>query len=115
MRVELDAFSGRPNPVWELTEAQSLELLTRLRNLPPGVGIGREGLGYRGLIVTADHSEVGGFDRIVISEGTVVGARGTREERFRDADRALERWLFHTASRHLEPDLYSMIAQELDR
>jgi len=114
MRVELDAFSGRPNPVWDLTEAQAQELLTRLQNLPKDGGTGRQGLGYRGLIVTADGGNIGGFDRVVISDGAVLGERGTQDQRFRDANRDLERWLFHTGRGHLEPDVYSMIAQELE-
>ena len=52
MRIELDVFSGRPNPRWELDESQSRELLQIQERLelsrsesaqPPA-------LGYRGFL-----------------------------------------------------------------
>ena len=52
MQVEIDLFSGRPNPVWELTEAEVSELKARLDALPTGSPIAMpEVLGYRGLHV----------------------------------------------------------------
>jgi hypothetical protein len=114
MRVELDAFSGRPNPVWDLTAAQAQELFTRLESLPKGGGgTVRDGLGYRGIIVTANAGQIAGFDRIVVSYGVVLGERAGGDQSFRDANRDLERWLFHTGRGRLEAAVYSMIAQEL--
>jgi len=52
MLVELDVFSGRPNPRWELDEPSSQKLrhlqsrLSRARETPPEV----PGLGYRGFL-----------------------------------------------------------------
>jgi hypothetical protein len=112
MRVELDAFSGRPNPSWYLTEAQARELLLRLQNLPRDGGAPRQGLGYRGLIVTGNSKDLGGFDCIVLSDGVVLGERGTRAHHFRDEGRAFERWLFGTGEDHLDPHLYTTIARE---
>jgi hypothetical protein len=56
LRVEIDIFSGRPNPVIELTEKESREALaqmSRLRPLEKGEPALPPGptLGYRGLIV----------------------------------------------------------------
>jgi len=115
MRVELDVFSGRPNPVWDLTAAQAEELLTRLQSLPTGDGTVRDGLGYRGIIVTANGGQILGFDRIVISGGVVLGERAGGERRFRDANRELERWLFRTAEGRLETAVDDMVAQDLAR
>ncbi|KQS48110.1 MULTISPECIES: hypothetical protein [unclassified Sphingomonas] len=56
MRVELDIFSGRPNPVWELDAPGSTALVTRLASLSehaPGA-VELQGLGYRGFVF---HSE----------------------------------------------------------
>lgn len=56
--VELDIFSGNPNPKWTLSRKEANELLDRVmadRSLaapPQTVG----GLGYRGFIVSADDS-----------------------------------------------------------
>jgi hypothetical protein len=53
--IELDIFSGRPNPRWTLDAAESKEFLTRLldRTVPMAPITSREGLGYRGFICTA--------------------------------------------------------------
>jgi hypothetical protein len=32
--IELDIFSGRQNPSWELTEKEVTEMVGRMRNLP---------------------------------------------------------------------------------
>jgi len=50
-RVELDVFSGRPNPTWPLTAEESQDLLARIGQLSPGGGPVPAGLGYRGFIV----------------------------------------------------------------
>ena len=55
--VELDVFSGRPNPSWTLTPAQGVklrQLLRAVRDLPKAHKRGppaEPGLGYRGLIL----------------------------------------------------------------
>jgi hypothetical protein len=54
--IELDIFSGRPNPRWTLDPAEDREFLTRLRDravpMAP-IGSGHR-LGYRGFVVRAD-------------------------------------------------------------
>ncbi len=59
MFVELDVFSGRPNPRWELDQTHSqklwqlqgrLEVSRRVHPEPPGLGRVRA---YRGFILTA--------------------------------------------------------------
>jgi hypothetical protein len=53
--VELDVFSGRPNPSWELDPSESRELLKQLSPLPEADKNKAEfndGLGYRGFIIT---------------------------------------------------------------
>lgn len=50
-QVELDVFSGRPNPTWPLTAEEGRDLLARVGRLSPGGGPLPAGLGYRGFIV----------------------------------------------------------------
>ncbi|WP_307204025.1 hypothetical protein [Nocardioides zeae] len=55
-QVELDIFSGRPNPVWSLNAAEAAEFAQRLGDgtvpvVPVNVDSGQ--LGYRGYIMTA--------------------------------------------------------------
>lgn len=50
MQVEIDLFSGQPNPFWELTEAEVAEFKARLNALPASALMAMpELLGYRGL------------------------------------------------------------------
>jgi hypothetical protein len=58
--VELDVFSGRPNPRWVLTPAESRQLTGRVRDgtapvVPVSMDAGN--LGYRGFIVRASGTE----------------------------------------------------------
>jgi hypothetical protein len=50
--VELDAFSGLPNPVWEMTPAEARDVEARLRNLAPTADtLPMTRLGYRGFYI----------------------------------------------------------------
>lgn len=51
--VELDVFSGRPNPGWWLASEEAEDLLARISRLTPGGGAGElpAALGYRGFNV----------------------------------------------------------------
>lgn len=116
MHVELDLFSGRPNPSWELTPTESASFLQQLRALPRTVAaLPEKGLGYRGLIVTATAGTlIESFTTVIVSGGLVVGQYpqgGT--EFWLDSGRALERWLAHTGKPHLDPDIYAQFAQIL--
>jgi hypothetical protein len=52
MEVELDAFSGRPNPQWNLPPDKASELLSRIGSLPETKVVRLEpALGYRGFLL----------------------------------------------------------------
>ena len=52
VEVELDIFSGMPNPTWVLTDAEADSFVKRLAAAPPGPATELSGnLGYRGFIV----------------------------------------------------------------
>src|SRR4051794_13432217 len=85
MRVELDIFSGRPNPRWELGEQEAVDLtqaesrlkLSRMRPPEP------PGLGYRGFRYTdglVDRTAFGGF--VTKSNGDVLADPAHSIERF---------------------------------
>ena len=53
--IELDVFSGRPNPAWALEKEEAKHLNDLLQNLPVEQSpVPADGLGYRGFIVTID-------------------------------------------------------------
>lgn len=113
MQVELDVFSGRPNPHWNLTPQEANEFVSLLQALPQTQVQGsiKEGLGYRGLIVTDPGQTIAGYDQIVISNGVVVARRDSQLRQFPDKDRHLERWLFQTGRGRLDLDLYRQVGQ----
>lgn len=70
--VELDAFSGLPNPRWQLDVAEARELGTRLSGLPVAHGLmmPEAGLGYRGFVV-----HFGAHERLYVGKGLVAATR----------------------------------------
>jgi hypothetical protein len=92
LRITVDIFSGRPNPVIEVDGPDADEVLRRLK---PGRKLkGREAvepqliLGYRGLIIEQTGAASGGLpDRFRYVHGNVFGARFSHraeDENFED-------------------------------
>lgn len=53
--IQMDVFSGRPNPTWVLNLSESGELLNELSPLPEAdknEAVFFDGLGYRGFIIS---------------------------------------------------------------
>jgi hypothetical protein len=115
LQVELDAFSGRPNPSWELTGAQAADFVARLRALQP-VPEARpsgDGLGYRGFIVRATSEPIDGYDEVTLYRGTVLARQGSRTTAFIDRDRTLERQLLDSARGHVPEPVLQYVASEI--
>jgi hypothetical protein len=94
--VELDAFSGLPNPRWVLSKADALELAGRLRGLSPAVttqpppGI----LGFRGFRIHNPGGDAGIPEHVYISHDGVVmvGSEPGDAKYYRD-DGGARQWL----------------------
>lgn len=115
LQVELDAFSGRPNPRWELTEAQKEEFLSMLRGLHPAE---REsstpgGLGYRGFVVHGKERSVNGYDEVRIVRGIVEARSVHHSDTFSDPERHLERFLLRSAYGHVSESVLQYIQSEI--
>lgn len=110
-RVELDVFSGRPNPTWTLTDVDDAALRQRLRALPAAAPATlHSDLGYRGLIV---HLQEADASRVVRIQRGHVRTEGPAPAPDRaDAGRALERWLLETGRGDLEPAVYEAAASD---
>jgi hypothetical protein len=73
--VELDAFSGRPNPSWELNPSESGELLKELSPLPEADKNKVEfndGLGYRGFIISVRNQATGSLEIYRVYNGFIL-------------------------------------------
>ncbi len=110
--VELDIFSGMPNPTWILADAEADSFLKQLAALPPAPARQLSGnLGYRGFIVQV--AEGGGTELVRIQAGTVHISRGATTIYALDADRALERWLLNMGKPYLRSDIVEIVEREL--
>ncbi len=82
--VELDVFSGRPNPTWSVSAERSMELLHALQDLPPADQPSRKnGLGYRGFVL-CNPDRVGGLAPHIRIYGGIVTMTDDRVQSYRD-------------------------------
>ncbi|MEV0413359.1 hypothetical protein AB0I68_21790 [Streptomyces sp. NPDC050448] len=83
--MELDIFSGRPNPRWALDGEAAEEMWSLVDGLTPGPVTPPElpGLGYRGFVCSSGSLTCRAFDARA-AVGNLVLA---------DPDRTVERWL----------------------
>ena len=94
MEVELDVFSGRPNPSWSLSPAEEEELLFRLSDLPPTDSVPDPvDLGFRGFRI------VGPARKIWVFGGTVTISDDAGTRALADTS-GMERWLATQARDH---------------
>lgn len=115
MDVEVDLYSGRPNPRFRLEPAAAAVLMHRLAVLPPlpGRATPRATLGYRGLRINAGVTE-STVTEIVVSGGAVfVRDRDGSEHVLKDVDRELERWLVEAGAGQLDPHEVAVLDQDL--
>lgn len=91
MKVELDVFSGRPNPSWTLSPEEADELARRLEDLRSLDQVPVEpGLGYRGFLLSSPGRE------IRVYQGGVTVTEGGTTRRYADVSQ-IERWLTEQA------------------
>ena len=110
IRVELDVFSGRENPCWNLTADECSAFLGSLKALnKTEAGFVDAGLGYRGFLVEG----LKDYDRISVYGGVVRASSGNSSSRFEDKGRLLEMWLLSTGKEHLDSGLYSQVLSEI--
>ena len=80
--IELDAFSGQPNPTWQMTAAEARDIAARLRDLPAvEERLPETTLGYRGFTIRNEDGS-----RIYVTRGLVAVMVGNdAADVFRDA------------------------------
>lgn len=101
MHVEIDAFSGRPNPAWDLSPEETREFLTMLESSPPGpAGEDQGGLGYRGITITAARPLASMPARVRVGGGAISVTFADGKTQHRRDDRGIEQWLLRKASEH---------------
>jgi hypothetical protein len=111
--VEIDIFSGMPNPDWTLSAADAAMFLSKLSGLQQTVARPQSAnLGYRGLVVRMPQ-EAG--RRIYIQNGVIESSDGTSSTFFLDPQRSLERWLIGTGRKFLRHTVLEAIDAALQK
>lgn len=110
VQVEVDLYSGRPNPTWTLPPEAVALLEQRLATAPRATNarMSDPGLGYRGLTVALPIS-TGGVASIRIFAGLVERVTASGAVLVRDDQRALERALIATASDKIPYEVFEYI------
>jgi len=110
--VELDIFSGMPNPSWNLSQPEADAFVHRLGNLRRIAPHELHGnLGYRGFIVRLKSGSAAQSIRIqtgiaeISSDSTIVYAD--------DVGRRIERWLLDSGKLYLRADILQLVEHEL--
>jgi hypothetical protein len=117
MKVELNIFSGRPNPTWALLNEQVIELLSKISSLKPTGQIYAEpGLGYRGFTLRLEEENPDIPRRIDINQGVVIVHYGNGTSKvLEDNGRAIEHWLVKTGQHCIDPNLANHLENELKK
>jgi hypothetical protein len=111
--VEIDIFSGRPNPEWTLSEADTAVMVSKLSGLQKAAaGLRSAHLGYRGLVVRMPQQA---GRTITIQNGVIESSGGTSSTFFLDPQRSLERWLIGTGRKFLSPEVIEVIDADLQK
>lgn len=118
LEIELDIFSGMPNPTWILSERQEGELYELLSAEPKQISSAtriskRLGLGYRGLIVRRIKTDDGKWEkamsarRVPFPDDFRLGIKAAKKE-------SAAAWLVKTAERqgaHLVDEVQDVVSQ----
>jgi hypothetical protein len=113
--VEVDLYSGRPNPRFRIPRSLAGELVNRLADLPstevpkPSVP-----LGYRGLRVESGQLGAVGEIRLFDGVATVRLVDGSLRQ-LSDPNRDTERWLIGLGAGLVDREVAIYLQSELDR
>ena len=111
--IELDIFSGRPNPAWDLSAADTATLTGMIGSLPPSSPVYLPTpLGYRGFLVSVSEPELRPVATMRAYQG-VVEYQGYETRYYADPDKQVERWLLATARPHIDRQLYDSLLAEI--
>jgi hypothetical protein len=113
--VELDVFSGLPNPAWDLPPAGTAALLAMIGALPPSPPVSLPTpLGYRGFLVTIADTSSASAVTLRVYRG-IVEYQGPKTAYYSDPMKQVERWLLSSSRPHIDAQLYDSVLLEIER
>lgn len=93
--VEIDVFSGRPNPRWKLSRSEVIELQNRIKALrQPTAAPPVPALGFRGFVV-----RLGILSAVVFAKRVIVSLGKSQQSVFVDTQ-GIQELLGRQAARH---------------
>ena len=105
--VELDIFSGRPNPSWELSSGEVSELARKMTGLiPASKPATANNLGYRGFIVSNPDKIAGLPVKFHVFNGVLTVTEKGSTSYYNDVN-DIENWLIGKAKEHGYGDVIS--------
>lgn len=109
VEVEIDIFSGMPNPSWTLTETDAVTFLSKFNELHETEEKSlANNLGYRGFIIRIRQ---GLYQELHIQNGVVSVVNANKF--LIDPNRSLERWLLETGRSLLSKEISMSIDTDL--
>jgi hypothetical protein len=114
VEVELDIFSGMPNPTWILSDVSGSLFLEKLAALSRASE--KEfstNLGYRGFIIQITNGTEKSLVRI--QNGTVQLLQGGTTVYYSDRSRNLEQWLLNSGQPFLKSDIFKIVESEFPK
>lgn len=115
IQVELDIFSGNPNPMWFLAETEVVTFTEMLATLAPAPASDvDDGLGYRGFLITMTGSTQSAPTTIRVYNGIIQRAEDATTTFYSDPEKHVEHWLLTTGRPHLPEDLYELASTTLN-
>ena len=112
VEVEVDVFSGMPNPEWNLSDADAALFQQKIAALPEASPAQlANNLGYRGIIVRVKTEMT--QTRILIQNGIVQSTQDDATVYCSDPGRDLERWLLNTGRPFIEDNIFMLVKNEL--
>jgi hypothetical protein len=111
MQIELEVFSGRPNPTWALNDEEAKEFLAKFKSLTASDSHKPlyDGLGYRGFKATGFQD----YGEVTVWNGIVEARRGEKTYRWRDQGKSLEKYLLKVAKDHIDEGIYKIVESSI--
>jgi hypothetical protein len=114
MRVELDVFSGRQNPTWNLDADEAKKVLKMVAALPKKNSPARryDGLGYRGFNINIGEEDSDRIQHVVVYGDTIWVEKNGKTRAFEDQSRRIEKWLVENAKGRIPDALWQNLMTE---
>jgi hypothetical protein len=115
-KVELDIYSGRVNPSWVLTEAETDELQTLLSQVQRTRSIEFvDNLGYRGFLVDLSDPKSRKILKLKVFKSIIRVQENGSTQFFTDVNREVEHWLLKSGKSYLPYDEYQKLEEVVER